>query len=89
MEPDSSEYSSLVNDLFAISCGRLPVEAILPLSEAIGNPHQRMKIVHVAGTNGKGSVSLKIATCLELSGQKVGLLVSPHISSVRERIQVN
>lgn len=53
------------------------------------NPQKDYKIVHVAGSNGKGSVSLKTATLLEKSGFKTGLFVSPHISSVRERIQIN
>lgn len=47
------------------------------------------KTIHIAGTNGKGSVSTKIAKSLELAGYKVGLYTSPHISSFRERIQIN
>ncbi|GMI01369.1 hypothetical protein TrLO_g1141 [Triparma laevis f. longispina] len=46
-------------------------------------------IIHIAGTNGKGSVSYKIAESLRLSGYKTGLFVSPHISSFRERVQIN
>lgn len=46
-------------------------------------------IVHVAGTNGKGSVALKIARTYELAGHKTGLFVSPHVSSFRERMSVN
>ena len=46
-------------------------------------------VIHVAGTNGKGSVCVKIARSLELSGHKVGLLISPHISSFRERMSIN
>ena len=45
--------------------------------------------MHVAGTNGKGSVCVKIAKSLELAGHRVGLLISPHISSFRERISIN
>lgn len=48
-----------------------------------------MKIVHVAGTNGKGSVSLKVARGLEQLGFKVGLYTSPHIMTFRERFSVN
>jgi folylpolyglutamate synthase/dihydropteroate synthase len=55
----------------------------------IGRPLDKMYIVHVAGTNGKGSVSLKTAECLKRSGLKTGLFVSPHISSFRERVQIN
>lgn len=61
------------------------------LHEAIGNPMNRsdITVIHVAGTNGKGSVCLKIAKTLELAGHKVGLFVSPHIASFRERMQIN
>ena len=55
-----------------------------------GNPHKSgFKIIHVAGTNGKGSVSYKTAKALEELGFKVGMFTSPHISTFRERIQVN
>ena len=47
------------------------------------------KIIHVGGTNGKGSVSLKTAHALQSMGYKVGLFTSPHISTFRERIQIN
>jgi dihydrofolate synthase/folylpolyglutamate synthase len=59
------------------------------LYKLYGNPVDDIPIVHVAGTNGKGSVTLKMAQCLKLGGLKTGLFVSPHISSFRERIQIN
>ena len=60
------------------------------LAGFFGNPQKEFKIIHVAGTNGKGSVSLKVATCLEKAfGQRVGLFTSPHIASFRERFIVN
>jgi len=61
------------------------------LHSALGNPMDdpRLLVVHVAGSNGKGSTSLKIAKSLELAGFKVGLFVSPHVASFRERMQVN
>ena len=46
-------------------------------------------MIHVAGTNGKGSVSLKVARALQEMGYKTGLFTSPHINSFRERVQVN
>jgi len=52
-------------------------------------PLKNTKIIHVAGTNGKGSVCYKVAKSLSLSGYKVGLFSSPHISSIRERIMVD
>ncbi len=55
----------------------------------LGNPHERYPTIHVAGTNGKGSTTTKIASVLMKSGYKVGVYTSPHISSFRERIRVN
>ena len=57
--------------------------------QQLGNPHQNLKIIHISGTNGKGSVALKTATILEKAGKKVGLYTSPHIHTFRERIQIN
>ena len=59
------------------------------LYELLGRPLDRIPTIHVGGTNGKGTTSFKIAQCLRGSGLKTGLFVSPHISSSRERIQVN
>jgi dihydrofolate synthase/folylpolyglutamate synthase len=56
------------------------------LSECFNDPHKHFKIIHIAGTNGKGSVSLKTAVALEKSGYKTGLYTSPHLSCFRERI---
>ncbi|RHY13941.1 hypothetical protein DYB36_005538 [Aphanomyces astaci] len=61
----------------------------IALHEALGSPAKRFDTIHVAGTNGKGSVSWKLAKALESSGFKTGLFVSPHVSCFRERIQVN
>ncbi len=59
------------------------------LLAALGNPEQRLKFVHVAGTNGKGSTSAMIANCLQHAGYKVGLYTSPYIHCFNERIQIN
>ena len=59
------------------------------VASALGNPQDSFKIVHVAGTNGKGSVCLKTATGLQSAGLRTGLFTSPHISCFRERIQVD
>lgn len=48
-----------------------------------------MKVIHVAGTNGKGTVSLKVAEGLRLMGLRTGMFTSPHIDTFCERIQVN
>ena len=59
------------------------------LYNALGRPLDGIPAIHVGGTNGKGSVCHKVAQCLINSNIKTGLFVSPHISSFRERVQVN
>lgn len=59
------------------------------LSQALHFPEKSFKSIHIAGTNGKGSVATKIAACLERAGYRVGLYTSPHITSFRERICIN
>ena len=61
----------------------------ITLCEYLGNPHQKFKSIHVAGTNGKGSVSHMLAAILQTAGYKTGLYTSPHLKDFRERIKVN
>lgn len=61
----------------------------IALCEALGNPHTRFKSIHIAGTNGKGSVSHMLAAILQTAGYKTGLYTSPHLHDFRERIKVN
>ena len=61
----------------------------IALCAAIGNPHEKLRCIHVAGTNGKGSVSHIIASCLQTAGYRTGLYVSPHYKDFRERIKIN
>lgn len=61
----------------------------LALCKAANNPHEKLKCLHVAGTNGKGSVSHILASVLQEQGYKVGLYISPHYKDFRERIKVN
>ena len=55
----------------------------------LDNPHQDLKCIHVAGTNGKGSTSHMLASVLQEAGYKVGLYTSPHLKDFRERIKIN
>ncbi len=64
-------------------------ENTLRLMAKLGNPHEKLRAVHVAGTNGKGSTSHLIAAVLQASGLKVGLFTSPHLVSLTERIRIN
>ena len=59
------------------------------LLAALGDPHKRLRFVHVAGTNGKGSTAAMLDSCLRCAGYKVGLFTSPYIIRFNERIQVN
>ena len=59
------------------------------LDRYFDHPHRQFKTVHVAGTNGKGSVSHMLAAILQCAGYKVGLYTSPHLKDFRERIRVN
>lgn len=59
------------------------------LDDYFGHPHNKFKTVHIAGTNGKGSVSHMIASVLQEAGYKTGLYTSPHLKDFRERIRVN
>lgn len=59
------------------------------LDDFYGNPHRKFKTIHVAGTNGKGSVSHMLAAVLQASGYKTGLYTSPHLKDFRERIRIN
>lgn len=65
------------------------LENTLRLMAHVGNPHEQLKAIHVAGTNGKGSTSHLIAAALQASGRKVGLFTSPHLVSLTERIRIN
>jgi dihydrofolate synthase/folylpolyglutamate synthase len=59
------------------------------LCASLGNPQTKFKSVHIAGTNGKGSVSHMLAAILQRAGYKTGLYTSPHLKDFRERIKVN
>lgn len=67
----------------------LKLERVHSLLQAVGNPHERLKIVHLAGTSGKTSTSYYTAELLRSAGKKVGLTVSPHVDGINERVQVN
>ena len=61
----------------------------LAICKHLGDPQQKFKCIHIAGTNGKGSVSHMLAAILQTAGYKTGLYTSPHLKDFRERIKVN
>ena len=65
------------------------LENISRLLQALGDPHRTLQVIHVGGTNGKGSVSAMMASILQEGGYRVGLYTSPHLVSFTERIQIN
>ena len=65
------------------------LERVEALLDHFGNPHRGLRTIHIAGTNGKGSVASLIASILTSSGYKVGLFTSPHLVDFRERIRID
>ncbi len=65
------------------------LENIKQLCAFFGNPQQALRMIHIAGTNGKGSTSSMTASVLQEAGYKVGLYTSPHLTDFRERIKIN
>jgi dihydrofolate synthase / folylpolyglutamate synthase len=61
----------------------------LKLCEVLGNPHLKFKSIHIAGTNGKGSVSNMLSAIFQSNGYKTGLYTSPHLVDFRERIRID
>lgn len=83
--PESLDYiHSLLK--FGIRPGLARMDTLLAL---LGNPHEGMKYVHVAGTNGKGSVSTAVSCILTSAGYKTGLYTSPYVTDFLERVQFN
>jgi dihydrofolate synthase/folylpolyglutamate synthase len=68
---------------------KLGLDNIRKLLSLLGDPHLRLRAIHVTGTNGKGSVSATSASVLREAGYRVGLYTSPHLVRFNERIQVN
>lgn len=92
------EYKEAIDWLFAqlpmfSRVGAAAYKPGLERSEALsghfGDPHRRWKAIHVAGTNGKGSVSNLIAATLQSQGYRTALYTSPHLVDFRERMRVN
>jgi len=84
--------SPLLDELFAMTyhAGIKPgLERTEHLLDLVDNPHLRLPVVHIAGTNGKGSTSAMLASILQQAGYKVGLYTSPHIRLFNERVRIN
>ena len=84
-------YAETIQFLYSLQLfgARLGLDRALRLAELAGNPQKDLRFIHVAGTNGKGSVCAMLESIYRTSGLRVGLYTSPHLVSFRERIQVN
>ena len=87
----SAEISPILDKLFSLQ--RLGIKVgldhTIQLLNRCGNPHNKLKTIHIAGTNGKGSTAAMLQSILRTAGLKVGLYTSPHLVSFNERIRVN
>nr|MCR5042261.1 bifunctional folylpolyglutamate synthase/dihydrofolate synthase [Clostridia bacterium] len=83
-----SDYTAFFDSLqsFGIRPG---LERVSLLCERLGNPQEELSFIHVAGTNGKGSVCEELYRILLAAGQTAGMYTSPHVADFRERIQIN
>jgi dihydrofolate synthase/folylpolyglutamate synthase len=85
------DYRAALDYLFARTTGKskLGLERTAALLREMGDPHERLRSLHVAGTNGKGSVCATLETLLRSKGMRVGKYTSPHLVDFRERFLVN
>lgn len=91
-------YTDIINEIFTAlpmyhkvgsSAYKEGLENIEALAAIVGNPERKLRCIHVAGTNGKGSVTHLLSSFYQEMGMKVGLYTSPHLIDFRERIKIN
>jgi dihydrofolate synthase/folylpolyglutamate synthase len=89
--PSATGYDQIAERLFALkSIGvRFGIDRMQRLAEALGHPERSYPVLHIAGTNGKGSVSAMVEAILRDAGFHTGLYTSPHLVKLGERVQVN
>jgi dihydrofolate synthase/folylpolyglutamate synthase len=86
-----SSYASVTEYLYALKAGgmKFGIDRMQRLAAALDHPERAYPVVHVAGTNGKGSVSAMIESVMRTSGRRTGLYTSPHLVKLGERVQVD
>ena len=82
-------YGRINYEVRAAQPGDLKLERMRALLKLLGDPQERVRLVHVTGTKGKGSTCAMLASVLRCAGYRVGLFTSPHLEHVEERIQVD
>ena len=85
--PDSVQFLYALGN--EIKTAKFGLERIRATLEALGNPQDRLSFIHVAGTNGKGSICAMIERGLRAAGRRTGLFTSPHLAEPTERIRIN
>jgi len=87
----NDNYPDLVQFIYSRTTPaiKLDLERVKKFFAALGNPQNSLTVVHIAGTNGKGSTAASIAALLQAAGKKVGLFTSPHLVRINERIRIN
>ncbi len=89
------DYNQTIKEIYSLHGSEhkghfnLSLDNIKILLKKIGNPEKSLKVIHVAGTNGKGSVCAMISSVLKEAGYKVGMYTSPHLKEFRERFLIN
>src|SRR5438270_5663563 len=88
--PSPADYAAATEYLYAQKArgAKFGIDRMALLAEEIGHPERNLSCVHVAGTNGKGSVSAMIDAILHAAGWRTGLYTSPHLVKLGERVQV-
>ena len=91
MAKNLSDYSAVTEYLYALKAGgvKFGIDRMRRLAAALGHPERSYPIIHVAGTNGKGSVSAMLDAILHAAGWRTGLYTSPHLVKLGERVQVD
>ena len=84
-------YAAVCERLFAMKARGVSfgIDRMRAFASALGNPERAVPLIHVAGTNGKGSVSAMLASILRAAGERVGMYTSPHLVRLGERVQVD
>src|SRR5436190_13891877 len=84
-------YSEATDYLYSLRFfgAKFGLSNTLKLAEMCGNPHEKQRFIHVAGTNGKGSTCAMLESVYRAAGLRVGLFTSPHLVAFGERIQVD
>lgn len=88
-EAEQYLFDRIPKDNTGLFPGEIGFKRTVALMELLGNPQYSYPVIHVAGTSGKGSTSSMCSSIIKAAGYRVGLNISPHVVSIRERIQIN